>query len=129
MGPGVDVVDRLTDRPVAMTICYLGGSRSISVTLSIAPSSNLSVHLRVFFHSLIGSSSSTRPLLFLFFSLHHLLQTQIFSLYKCLSKAGVCLGRLASADLTSACYSDLTQRQQIQNIKHAGEVANNIVST
>ena len=88
MGPGVDVVDRLTDRPVAMTICYLGGSRSISVTLSIVPSSNLSVHLRVFFPSLIGSSSSTRhspSFFFFFFLLHHLLQTRIFSLCKCLS--------------------------------------------
>lgn len=48
MGPGVDVADRLTDRPVAMTIRYLGGSRPVSVTL-LAVLVYLSVHLGVDF--------------------------------------------------------------------------------
>lgn len=60
MGPGVDVADRLTDRSVALTICYLGGSRSLSLT----PSSSWCIRLFIsmsFFHSVIDSSSSCSP--------------------------------------------------------------------
>lgn len=48
MGPGVDVADRLTDMLVAVTISYLGGSRSSSATLvmvAVYPS----VHLHAVF--------------------------------------------------------------------------------
>lgn len=55
----VDVADRLIDRQVTWAICYLGRSQSISVTLFIILV-YLSVHLHVFFHSLIGGSSILR---------------------------------------------------------------------
>lgn len=60
MRPGVDVADRLTDRRVAMTILYRETSQFIAVILFIVLV-YLSVHLHVFFHSLISSSSPPSP--------------------------------------------------------------------
>lgn len=60
MRPGVDVADRLTDRRVAMTILYRETSQFIAVILFIVLI-YLSVHLHVFFHSLISSSSPPSP--------------------------------------------------------------------
>ena len=65
MGPGVDVADRVTDMPVAVTICYLGGSRSPSAALVLVPVYP-SVHLRTVFplcHRLLLPRSPTDQLL------------------------------------------------------------------
>lgn len=60
MGPRVDVADRWIDRPVAMTIHYLGGVGP-SLSRSFIVRVYRPVHLRVFFHSVISSSSPRSP--------------------------------------------------------------------
>lgn len=60
-GAGVDVADRLTDRPVAVATLYLAGSRPVSVTLFVA---RPSAHLAVFLPSarqLVAARTAERP--------------------------------------------------------------------